>query len=216
MSYGNQKLPQTMDADKVKDLILEYQKTGNVNARNIVVETNLRLVAKIAWQFLDYYDIEELINVGVIGMIKCIDDYDASMGTKFSTVATKYVYTAIRNFVHNQRKYSWVDSLDRIISDEDKIVEDDLYDTSINIVLDYEKKEQAVEVRKIVENLPDRKRQIIELYFGLYGNLPLKEREIAKIVGVTDSRVGQLKRRALEMLKPQFVKKQIVESAKIK
>ena len=184
---------------------LERASKGDLEARNVLVERNLRLVAHIMKKYYTQTsDQEDLISIGTIGLIKAISSFDASKGARLATYAARCVENEILMHFRAQRKSSQDVSLSDYIetgtdgaalSLMDVVAEDEDLLESISA------RERIKEVRQAVKaQLDERERQVISLRYGLDGNLPQRQREVAKQLGISRSYVSRIEKRALEKL----------------
>ena len=186
---------------------LERASKGDLEARNVLVERNLRLVAHIMKKYYTQTsDQEDLISIGTIGLIKAISSFDASKGARLATYAARCVENEILMHFRAQRKSSQDVSLSDYIetgtdgaalSLMDVVAEDEDLLESISA------RERIKEVRQAVNaHLDQRERQVISLRYGLEGNAPQRQREVAKQLGISRSYVSRIEKRALEKLQP--------------
>ena len=185
-------------------LILAGQ--GDLEARNVLIERNLRLVAHIMKK---YYagesDQEDLISIGTIGLIKAISTYRLDKNIKLATYASRCIENEILMHFRSGRKRAQDVSLSDYIESGDQgnalslmdvIREDD--DMLDRITA----RENALRVRRAVEeNLTEQERQVITLRYGLFGRSPLRQREVAEKTGISRSYVSRIEKRALEKLR---------------
>ena len=184
---------------------LERAAQGDLDARNVLVERNLRLVAHIMKKYYTQTDDQEdLISIGTIGLIKGISTFDASKGARLATYAARCVENEILMHFRAQKKSSQDVSLSEYIetgndgaalSLMDVVAEDeDLLET-------VSARERILQVRKAVAQLlDDREKQVISLRYGLGGSEPQRQREVAKTLGISRSYVSRIEKRALEKL----------------
>ena len=184
---------------------LQLAAQGDLDARNILVERNLRLVAHIMKKYYTQTsDQEDLISIGTIGLIKGISTFDASKGARLATYAARCVENEILMHFRAQKKSSQDVSLSDFIetgndgaalSLMDVVAEDgDLLETVSN-------RERIMQVRKAVqEQLEPRERQVITLRYGLNGCTPQRQREVAKTLDISRSYVSRIEKKALEKL----------------
>ncbi len=179
---------------------------GDLEARNVLIERNLRLVAHIMKKYYTQTaDQEDLISIGTIGLIKGISTFDDSKGVRLGTYAARCVENEILMYFRSQRKSSQDVSLsDYIESGSDGaalsllvvVAEDgDLLET----ISDREML-RALE-RAVHACLTDQEKQVIALRYGLGGKTPLRQREVADITGISRSYVSRIEKRALEKLR---------------
>ena len=190
---------------KEEQYYLERSAQGDLEARNILVERNLRLVAHIMKKYYTQSaDQEDLISIGTIGLIKGITTFDVSKGARLATYAARCVENEILMHFRAQKKTSQDVSLSDFIetgtegaalSLMDVVSEDeDLLESVSN-------RERIVQVRQaVMKELDPREREVIELRYGLAGGTPLRQREVAKCLNISRSYVSRIEKRALEKL----------------
>lgn len=184
-------------------------RNGDENARTILIERNLRLVAHIAKK---YYapgcDNEDLISIGTIGLIKAIDTYNPDSGTRFATYAGKCLQNEILMYFRSRKKLASETLLsDAVDTDKDGnpltymdiiCCEDDVFEEIEN------KMNTKKAVKAVYTVLDEREREIILLRYGLGGESPITQRETAKKLGISRSYVSRIEKSALEKLRAQF------------
>ena len=185
---------------------LNLASQGDLEARNILIERNLRLVAHIMKKYYTQTsDQEDLISIGTIGLIKGISTFDGSKGARLATYAARCIENEILMHFRSQRKSSrdvslsdYIDtstdgaalSLMDVVSDEE-----DLTDVINN-------RDQLAQLRTLVDTcLTEQERQVIVLRYGLQEQPPQRQREVAKIIGISRSYVSRIEKRALEKLR---------------
>ena len=185
---------------------LELSAQGDMQARNILIERNLRLVAHIMKKYYaQTADQEDLISIGTIGLIKGISTFDASKGARLATYAARCVENEILMHFRSQRKSSQDVSLSDYIETGNDGAElslmevigsdDDLLET-ISV------KESVTRVREAVNAcLTDQERQVILMRYGLDGMPPRRQREVAQVTGISRSYVSRIEKRALTKLR---------------
>ena len=175
-------------------LILSRQ--GDMNARNLLVEHNLRLVAHIVKKYhnLDR-EKEDMISIGVIGLIKAINTYDISKGHRLVTYAARCIENEILMHFRSQRKsaqdVSMSDPID-IDSEGNPLTLSDIIYTNDTIADDLDIKLKSEQLRRYISELKDpRERMIIVLRYGLMDDRPLTQREVATKLAISRSYVSQ-------------------------
>ena len=185
---------------------LELAAQGDLEARNILIERNLRLVAHIMKKYYaQVSDQEDLISIGTIGLIKGITTFDASKGARLATYAARCVENEILMYFRSQRK----SSQDVSLSDYIETGTDGAALSLIDVVGDEEDllekigNREAVDrlCRAVREELTDQERQVIVLRYGLFGQEPQRQREVALQCGISRSYVSRIEKRALEKLR---------------
>ncbi len=178
---------------------------GDLNARNILIERNLRLVAHIMKKYYaQTADQEDLISIGTIGLIKGITTFDASKGTRLATYAARCVENEILMYFRSQRKTGQEVSLSEQIetgADGAALSLMDVISDDVDLLESLSSRERLGQVRKAVARLPSQEKQVILLRYGLDGNPPRRQREVAQGLGISRSYVSRIEKRALGMLR---------------
>ena len=179
---------------------------GDLDARNILIERNLRLVAHIMKKYYaQTADQEDLISIGTIGLIKGIESFDASKGTRLATYAARCVENEILMYFRSQKK----SSQDVSLSDYIETGTDGAALALMDVVADDEDLLERVSTRQDLKKLckavdavlTDQERQVIIARYGLGGGAPMRQREVANITGISRSYVSRIEKKALEKLK---------------
>ena len=173
---------------------LERFSQGDPEARNILIERNLRLVAHIVKKYYTQsIDQEDLISIGTVGLIKAVSTFDYSKGTKFATYASRCIENEIlmhlRTLKRQQNEVSLSDSID---SDKDgnTLQLMDIVGVDDTMLDDLHDRESALLLHRLVrEKLSPREAEILRLRYGLSGTLPLTQREVAALIDISRSYV---------------------------
>lgn len=185
---------------------LELLKNGNEEARNILIEKNLRLVAHVCKKYSSTnIDLDDLISIGTIGLIKGINSFDPSKSVKLSTYVSRCIDNEILMFLRSNKKLGAEVFLeDPIGKDKD--------DNTVTLQEVLENNEKNIEdevdlkfkIKKLYQKMKDvlklREKTILELRFGLDGNKPKTQNEIAKSMGISRSYVSRIETKAIEKL----------------
>ena len=179
---------------------------GDLQARNILVERNLRLVAHIMKKYYaQTADQEDLISIGTIGLIKGISTFDASKGARLATYAARCVENEILMHFRGQRKNSQDVSLSDYIetgSDGAELSLMEVLRSDEDLLETVSNKEAVFRVREVVNTcLTDQERRVICLRYGLGGEAAKRQREVATATGISRSYVSRIEKRALEKLR---------------
>ena len=178
---------------------------GDEEARSILIEHNLRLVAHIIKKYYSATcDQDDLISIGTVGLIKGISSYRADRGVRLATYASRCVENEILMYFRSQRKSAGDVSLsDALDNDEESglSIQDVLYEED-DVLERLALKEDSRRLRRLVGLCLDkREREIITLRYGLGGKPPLPQREVASRLGISRSYVSRLEKKALEKLR---------------
>ena len=188
---------------------LDLASKGDLEARNILVERNLRLVAHIMKKYYTQTsDQEDLISIGTIGLIKGISTFDTSKGARLATYAARCVENEILMHFRSQKKSSQDVSLSDYIetgSDGAALSLMDVVAEEEDLLETVSTRERIAQVRRAVqERLDDREKQVILLRYGLQGCDPQRQREVAKILNISRSYVSRIEKRALQKLQQEL------------
>lgn len=179
---------------------------GDLEARNVLIEHNLRLVAHIVKKYYTQCsDTDDLISIGTIGLIKGVSSYDPGKGVRLATYASRCIENEVLMFFRGAKKFAGDVSLsDSIETDGESgslclmdvvCMEDDLVEKVSRLEL-------RSKLKVLVQScLDERERQIIRLRYGLDGGGPLTQREVAQLCGISRSYVSRIEKKALEKLK---------------
>ena len=188
---------------------LERYARGDQEARNVLIEHNLRLVSHIIKKYyVQSADQEDLISIGTIGLIKGISSFDPSKGAKLATYAARCIENEILMYFRAQKKLQGEVSLSDSI-DMDKegnaLQLMDVVGVDDTMLEDLHDRDSAEKVRRLVqERLTAREAEIIRLRYGLGGTIPLTQREVAATFGISRSYVSRIEKRALEKLRAEL------------
>lgn len=205
--------PQPLTAREEREYLDQY-KEGDQEARAILIERNMRLVAHVIkkYQCTDY-DLEDLLSVGTIGLIKAVNTFNVDKGSRLATYAAKCVENEILMLFRAGKKYSKEVSLYEPIG-----VDKDGETVSLVDVLEMENKEALdsvilkQDIKTLYEayesNLKDNEKTVIRMRYGLFGTKEHTQREIAGRLGISRSYVSRIEKKALGKLRAEFEKQE--------
>lgn len=190
---------------------LKLAQEGDIAARNILIERNLRLVAHIMKKYYaQTADQEDLISIGTIGLIKGISTFDPSKGARLATYAARCVENEILMYFRSQRKSSQDVSLyDNIETGADgtPLALMDVVSEDVDLQEQVAYREMAVHLRRALDTcLTDQEKQVITLRYGLDGDPPQRQRQVAEVTGISRSYVSRIEKRALGKLRAELEK----------
>ena len=179
---------------------------GDLEARNILIERNLRLVAHIMKKYYAIEsDQEDLISIGTIGLIKAVSTFDTSKGARLATYAARCVENEILMYFRAQRKSAQDVSLSDYIetgSDGAALSLMDVVSEDTDLLEQVTTREAIRQLRVVMAAvLTDQERQVITLRYGLDGEKPKRQREVALSCGISRSYISRIEKRALEKLR---------------
>lgn len=203
LSTGSFPKPLTEEEER-RYLALAQQ--GDLEARNILIERNLRLVAHIMKKYYaQTADQEDLISIGTIGLIKGITTFDPSKGARLATYAARCVENEILMYFRSQKKSAQDVSLSDYIdtgTDGAPLALMDVVAEDCDLLDQICSREMAQQLhRAIDERLTPQERQVIVLRYGLNGQPPKRQREVAQITGISRSYVSRIEKKALGKLR---------------
>ena len=209
---GNSTFPKPLN-EKEEKIYLERLKDGDVEAKRVLVERNLRLVAHIVKKYSSNYqnskEMDDLISIGTIGLIKAIDSFDTNKGIRLATYAAKCIDNEILMFFRNTKKTKGEVFLqDPIGVDKEgnEICLIDILSSDSESVL--EAVENSLQVKELYKKMSDvlspREKEIIQMRYGLLDGDIKTQREIAGILGISRSYVSRIEKKALKKLNKEF------------
>ena len=188
---------------------LKLSKTGDISARNKLVEHNLRLVAHIIKKYYsNLNDQDDLVSIGTIGLIKAINTFDINKNIKLSSYASRCIENEILMFFRSTKKQSQNISLsDSFESDKEgnALTFMDVMSVDDNIVeqLDIKIKSEQLKIY-LQEVLSPREQSVIIMRYGLNNSIPLTQREVSQKLNISRSYVSRIEKKALSLLNKRF------------
>ena len=207
---GSDVLPPPLKGEAEQNA-LEALERGEESAKQILVEHNLRLVVYIARRFENTgINLEDLISIGTIGLIKAISTYRLDKKIKLATYASRCIENEILMYIRKTANQKAEVSLDEPINmdcDGNELLLADILGTEEDMIFRplEEDAEQRV-LRKALSELPDREREIVLMRFGLQGRKELTQKEVAKIMGISQSYISRLEKRIMLRLRKEFIR----------
>ena len=202
---GSNLFPEPLTQEEEKQA-LEKMANGDEEARNLLIERNLRLVVHVCKKYANTnIDQDDLLSIGTIGLIKGVNSFNVKKGSKLSTYVSRCIDNEVLMYLRSTKKLNSevylnepigkdkddnVITLEEVLESDNKSIEEEV-DTKIKIKKMY---------NKIKEVLKDREKTIIELRFGLKGDKPKTQKEIAKMMGISRSYVSRIETKAIEKL----------------
>lgn len=208
---GKGNFPKPLTA-KEEEKYLKRMRDGDREAKNILIERNLRLVAHLAKKYsTSGQDNEDLISIGTIGLIKGISTFNPQKGAKLATYAARCIENEIRMSIRNSKKLqNEVSISDKIGTDSEgneitliDILEDTSPEISDTVSLKLETSEM---LRSMKEVLSDRESEIIAMRFGLFGTAEKTQNEVAEKFGISRSYVSRIEKKAILKLREKMQK----------
>lgn len=189
--------------------MIEKMEQGDKNARAILIERNLRLVSHIVKKYYSKTnDNEDLISIGTIGLIKAIDSFKQSKGTRLATYASRCIENEILMYFRSGKKQAndvhLEDALE-VDKDGNPLTIEDTVSSTDDLAENLETKILWEKVSEYIKNLTDeREKEIIILRYGLNNKKPLTQREVAKRLKISRSYVSRIEKKVLDEIKNHF------------
>lgn len=209
-AYSNNLFPDPLSKED-EEKYIELAKTGDKEARNKLIEHNLRLVAHIVKKYdTKKEDADDLISIGTIGLIKGIDSYSYKHGTRITTYCARCIENEILMYYRNNKKNSKNISINESIGfdkDGNEITFLDILKTpKPDFALDLHNKDNISLLKDYFNVLTNQEKEIIIKRYGLNNQDEITQKEIAKELGISRSYVSRIEKRALTKLLREFIK----------
>ncbi len=209
-SYGNNVFPEPLTSEE-EEKYIDLMLNGDKNARSILIEHNLRLVAHIVKKFESKStDTDDLISIGTIGLIKGIDTYKKNPKVKITTYAARCIQNEILMFYRSNKKNQFTVSLNDSIGydkEGNEINIGDLIEDKSEDILDTITINENINLLKnYLKVLNKREKEIIIKRYGLNNEKDLTQKEIADKMGISRSYVSRIEKRALTKILREFIK----------
>ena len=207
---GSDVLPPPLKGEAER-LAVEHAEQGSEDARKQLVEHNLRLVVYIARRFENTgVDLEDLISIGTIGLIKAINTYRSDRNIKLATYASRCIENEILMYIRkiaNQRTEVSLDEPINMDCDGNELLLSDILGTDEDMVQrPLEEDVDLCVLRQALRELPEREREIVLLRYGLEGRKELTQKEVAQKMGISQSYISRLEKKIMLRLKKEFIR----------
>lgn len=201
---GPDVLPAPLSVEEEAKIISEL--STDESAKAILIERNLRLVVYIAKKFesTGIY-IEDLVSIGTIGLVKAINTFRAEKNIKLATYASRCIENEILMYIRKNNSTKCEISIDEPLSVDwdgnELLLSDILGDEEYNVGYELEMREEREVIHKAVEGLNSRERTIIEWRYGLNGKKEKTQKEVADMMGISQSYISRLEKRIIDRLR---------------
>lgn len=210
---GTDVLPAPLEPETEALMIEHLEDESNQNARSALIEHNLRLVVYIAKKFDNTgVGVEDLISIGTIGLIKSINTFNPTKNIKLATYASRCIENEILMYLRRSQKTKLEVSIDEPLNvdwDGNELLLSDILGTDEDVI--YRNIEEEIEhsmLRTAIASLSERERTIISLRFGIGRNdgKELTQKEVADLLGISQSYISRLEKKIMKRLKKEFLK----------
>lgn len=207
---GSETLPPPLSPEEEADLISRLSQ-GENQVKTELIERNLRLVVYIARKFENTgIGVEDLISTGTIGLIKAVNTFDANKKIKLATYASRCIENEILMHLRKSSKQRYEVSIDEPLNvdwDGNELLLSDILGTEGDIVIrGVEEESDRKVLMEAVKHLSERERIIVELRFGLMGGEEKTQKQVADIMGISQSYISRLEKRIIKRLKKDILR----------
>lgn len=207
---GSEALPPPLTREE-EEMLLKKLPQGDETARSMLIERNLRLVVYIARKFENTgINIEDLISIGTIGLIKAVNTFNPERNIKLATYASRCIENEILMYLRRNNKVRAEVSFDEPLNidwDGNELLLSDVLGTEDDIITrDLEAQVDRKILMKALHTLSDREKQIMELRFGLNGGEGKTQKDVADMLGISQSYISRLEKRIFKRLRKEFEK----------
>ena len=207
---GPEALPPPLSGEEERNLI-DKLKDGDDSVNSELIERNLRLVVYIAKKFENTgINVEDLISIGTIGLIKAVNTFDPNKKIKLATYASRCIENEILMFLRRNNKTKMEVSIDEPLNvdlDGNELLLSDILGTDNEVIFQYVESEVDKQLLKTaIQKLSKREKDIINLRFGLNGKIEKTQKEVADMLGISQSYISRLEKRILKRLKKEMTR----------
>jgi RNA polymerase sporulation-specific sigma factor len=207
---GSEALPPPLSKEEESELLVLLTK-GDTTARSILIERNLRLVVYIARKFENTgINIEDLISIGTIGLIKAVNTFNPEKKIKLATYASRCIENEILMYLRRNNKLKSEISFDEPLNidwDGNELLLSDVLGTDDDVITkNLETKVDKHLLQNALSQLNAREKQIMELRFGLVGEEEKTQKDVADMLGISQSYISRLEKKIIRRLKKEFNK----------
>ena len=208
---GSQTLPPPLSADEEMDVLSKIDEEDS-NSKQILVERNLRLVVYIAKKFENTgIDLEDLISIGTIGLMKAINTFNTGKNIKLATYASRCIENEILMYLRRNNKIKGELSIDEPLNqdgDGNELLLSDVLGTDEDII--YKNLEEEVDHKLLkiaISKLTDKEKYIMNLRFGMEGHKEKTQKEVADMLGISQSYISRLEKKIMLKMRKEISSK---------
>ena len=187
-------------------------KQGDMAARDRIIRHNLRLVAHVVKKYYSLPgDAEDLISIGTIGLIKAVNSFDNTKQARFSTYASRCIDNEVRMSFRKQKKAPATVSMNEPIEagkDGSALTVIDVVPDDFLLDEDCERRDETARLRQLVDGLSGRQRQVVLLRYGLSGQPPMTQQEVASLLGISRSYISRIEKAAVLSLRQSLLEQE--------
>ena len=198
-------LPPPLNDEEEEKNLIEF-KNGSIDARNILITHNLRLVVYIAKKFESTkINIEDLISIGSMGLIKAVQTFKMEKNIKLATYASRCIENEILMHLRKTQKSRQDISLDEVLNIDSEgnemVLADILCSTDDQALDEMTKKEDEKKLLLAIDSLTKKEREIISMRYGLFGMEEMTQKEVADFMGISQSYISRLEKKIIDKIR---------------
>ena len=198
-------LPPPLNEEEEEKLLLEMY-NGNIDARNTLITHNLRLVVYIAKKFQSTkINIEDLISIGSMGLIKGVQTFKLDKNIKLATYASRCIENEILMYLRKTQRVRQEVSLDEVLNVDNEgnemVLADILSSDSLMALEEITRDEDERNLYRALNSLKDREKEIMVMRFGLFGHEEMTQKEVADYLGISQSYISRLEKRIIDKMR---------------
>lgn len=209
---GSDVLPEPLSPEEEKEVLSKLDTDKSEEAKSILIEKNLRLVVYIARKFENTgINVEDLISIGTIGLVKAINTFKTDKNIKLATYASRCIENEILMYLRRNTKTKSEVSIDEPLNvdwEGNELLLSDILGTDVDII--YKNLEEEIDrdlLDRAINKLSSREKQIIELRYGIHlGGYEKTQKEVADMLGISQSYISRLEKKIISRLKKEFDK----------
>ena len=207
---GSENLPAPLTKEKEEEILYQFSQSDYSN-RELLITHNLRLVVYIARKFENTgINIEDLVSIGTIGLIKAVNTFCPGKKIKLATYASRCIENEILMYLRKTANLKNEMSIDEPLNVDwdgnELLLSDVLGSDSDEINRNIEMEDEKNQLLKIVSALEEREKQIMTMRFGLFGSKEYTQKEVADMLGISQSYISRLEKRIIEKIKVRMIK----------
>ena len=206
---GSENLPAPLSKEKEDEILSEMEKGDRSRSQELIIH-NLRLVVYIAKKFENTgIGVEDLVSIGTIGLIKAVNTFCPTKKIKLATYASRCIENEILMYMRktaNQKNEMSIDEPLNVDWDGNELLLGDILGSDNDVVnRNIEYKDEKRQLLRVVSGLEERERQIMTMRFGLFGSKEYTQKQVADMLGISQSYISRLEKRILEKLKAELL-----------
>ena len=210
IANGTEVLPEKLNAEEEFELV-ERMKTGSEESKNQLIERNLRLVVYTAQKFENTNsNIEDLISIGTIGLIKAVSSFDNSKNIKLATYASRCIENEILMHLRKVSKIKKEVSLDEPLNTDaegnELCISDILSSGEDEVSVNMDKEDESSNLNYVLNELTEKEKEIMCMRYGLSGKSEMTQKEVADYFEISQSYISRIEKKILEKMKVEILK----------